>query len=587
MVPIILVSTSCSDFLDHDLYTPSTDGFFKSEPAIKDGVTGVYQCLYLDHYSFGYRVSNFITLDKFTALSLERDLDTTIGAGPGLSAKHAYVLRWWQTWYQLIARANTVLYGYSKDYTGEPTPNIKQYLAEARVLRALGYYYLIMTYGDVPFFDKPVTSKEFNVNRTPKETIMEFILQEMDQVAPDLQWTAGERGRIDKSVVYGLKARAALFAGSMNYGGKGEHYFEVAADAAYQVIGKRKLAEKFDDLFITTGQQKGDVRSELLLELMFSTEGNQRATYHGFAQVSRFYGQTTSHPSLLLSDTYECIDGKRIDESNLYDPRFPQRNRDPRFRSTFWMHGDTVTGNTTGLPSGRIKFILNAYDRTTKQYDYKEGEWNETTNMDIDSNDAWTSFAKRGCGLIWKKFSADTIEAIGNSTVHFPVMRYAEILLTYAEAKIELNRMSDDGGLTYQCINELRNRAGMPDISADRIGNQNKMRQLVRRERKVELIHEGLHFADMRRWGIGDIENDSPSYGIPINRYSNLSSNDVPYFKKTERHDLNDIASYDAYKSKLAVRDESRRWEAKYALWPIPQDELYVAPNLGQNELWK
>ena len=126
----------------------------------------------------------------------------------------------------------------------------------------------------------------------------------------------------------------------------------------------------------------------------------------------------------------------------------------------------------------------------------------------------------------------------------------------------------------------------MPDVSADRIGNQDKMRQLVRRERKVEFALEGLHLFDMRRWGIGDIENDKPSYGLPLPtvRYEGMSATDIPNFKTSARHDLNDIPNYDAYKSKLKVRDVNRYWEKKFELWPSPQQERNRNPNIAQNE---
>jgi hypothetical protein len=112
------------------------------------------------------------------------------------------------------------------------------------------------------------------------------------------------------------------------------------------------------------------------------------------------------------------------------------------------------------------------------------------------------------------------------------------------------------------------------------------MRQLVRRERKVEFALEGLFFVDMRRWGIGDLVNGQPSYGLPLPaiRYEGLSATDIPNFKKTERHDLNDIANYDAYKSKLRVRDANRHWDKAFELWPIPSLERSRNPNLTQNE---
>jgi hypothetical protein len=250
------------------------------------------------------------------------------------------------------------------------------------------------------------------------------------------------------------------------------------------------------------------------------------------------------------------------------------------------MHRDTVTGNTSGTPNGRIKLILNAYegaDRTTQQFNYSLGIWETVSNRDFTDGSAWTSFANRGVGYMWRKFSNDTVEDIQSSSIHFPIIRYAEVLLTYAEAKIELGELNDS---VYRAINLVRRRAQMPDVSADRIGDVNKMRQLVRRERKVELMLEGLHLADMHRWGIGDLENDGPSYGMPredAGGYAGLQPGEIPDFRKSERYDLNDIASYDHYKDKLKVRDVNRYWDSRFELWPVPQSERNVDWKLAQN----
>lgn len=310
-----------------------------------------------------------------------------------------------------------------------------------------------------------------------------------------MPWIATERGRVDKAVAYGLKAKAALLGGSLDYRGKGADYFRLSAEAAQQVIGQRSLAQNFDDLFNITGQAKADVRNEMLWELMYSDQGTRKTHMVAFGQVSRNTGQTGRHPSMLLADTYECIDGKRIDESPLYDPRNPQKNRDPRFHSTLWMHGDTVTLNNGSL----VRQVINAYDIETQFYNFSDNSWYSANNADINSSAAWASFCNAGVGYIWAKFSNETAENISAQTCNIPIMRYAEVLLTYAEAKIELNELDNT---VYDAINQVRNRAGMPDVSADRIGNQDKMRQLVRRERKVEFALEGLHHIDMRRWGI-------------------------------------------------------------------------------------
>ncbi len=580
---------SCTDFLDKDPNDYTSAGFYQSEAAVKQGVSGIYNALYIN---LAYNLPFSVMLDHWTGLAMERAENTTIGAGGALNPDNASIRDWWSRLYIIVARANSVLKG-SEPYLDILKGNSKQYLAEARVLRAYAYYNLISTFGDVPFFTDPVTVDQYDEEKTAKEIILDFILSEMDLAVPELPWIATERGRVDKAVAYGLKARTALLGGSLNYSGKAKEYFQTAAAAAQAVFGHRTLAKNFDDLFNITGQKKSDVRNELLFELMYSDQGSRRFHMIGFGQVSRNYGQTGRHPAGLLADTYECIDGKRIDESPLYDPKNPSKNRDPRFSSTLWMHKDTVEGNTTGTDDGKIKFILDVYNPTTQFYDFKKGTWYTGVNADINSGAAWTSFANAGLGYIWKKFSNETAEAINAQTCNVPLMRFAEILLTYAEAKIELGELDDS---VYDAINQVRNRSGMPNVSPDRIGNQEKMRQLIRRERKVELILEGLHFVDMRRWKIGDLENEGPSYGYPIalsrdeegyitsGGYQDATPDMVPNFKKSLRHDLNDIANYDAYKDKLKVRDKNRFWNDKFYLFPIPQQEIDRDKNLKQND---
>ena len=584
-----LLITSCEDYLDRQPTDYSSVGFYQTEAAVKTGVAGVYDPLYLGGTAHPYPTF----LDNYTGMCLDRAENNTIGAGGAVNPDNGAFRTWWTYMYRLIARANSVLTGVEPyRETLEGTGKTSQYLAEARVLRAYAYYNLISFFGDVPFYTEPVNLDQYKDERVDKVLILDFILKEFEEAAADLPWTATERGRVDKAVAYGLKARAALLGGSLNYGNKAAEYFGTAATAAQAVIGQRGLAANFDDLFNKTGQMKADVRNEMLFELMFSDKGSTKWHWANFGRVSRNYGQTGRHPSQLIVDTYECIDGKRIDKSPLYDPKKPFENRDPRLRSTIYMHGDTVVGNTNGTEGGKIKFVLEAYDPTTMFYNYNTGEWERRNNADINSAAAWTSFVNAGVGYLWKKWTYETVETVTNSTYNIPLLRYPEVLLSYAEAKIELNELDDS---VYDAINQVRNRSGMPDVSADRIGDQEKMRQLVRREKKVEFIDEGLHLVDMRRWQIGDLENETPSYGFPVateynaegyivaGGYDDVTPDMVPNFTKTPRHDLNDIASYDTYKDKLKVRDRNRFWEDKFYLYPIPQYERDINQNLTQN----
>lgn len=564
---------SCSDFLDKKSPAYASDGFFETEAGLKEGVTGVYSLLYFD---MNWSVPACIVLDHYTAYGLEQDQNNSIGAGGTLNPANVKIQAFWKGEYQIIARANSVLHG-AENAIDNMSTDAHQYYAEAKVLRAYAYYNLISAYGDVPFFTAPVIIGQYAAGRTDKGVIIDYLIEDLDSCAKDLPWIAAKRGRVDRSVAYGLVARMALFAGSFDVHGDGQKYFEISADAANKVIqnAQRHLAAKFGDLFNLTGQATDDTRSEALWELMYSTNGTKRLHTVGYGHMSRNFGSSVRFPSSLIADTYECIDGKRIDESPLYDPHHPTRNRDPRFNVTLAGHGDTLNyTNTDG--SNPLKMVLNIYDATTRFYP-RRNAWYSANNVDVTGTSP--SLVNNGVGYLWRKYSDETTEQLMSSSSNLMLMRYAEVLLTYAEAKIEMDDMDQS---VYDAINEVRNRAGMPSVAEEIKGNQAKMRQLVRRERKVELVLEGLLFVDVRRWGISDLLNSQPSYGPPLAtiKYEGLDDTDIPNFKTSERADMNDIANYEGYKDKLRVRDLNRYWADRFQWWPIPQLECDRDPSL-------
>lgn len=574
IIYIVTLFTSCSDFLDQSNPAYDAEGFYKTEEGLKEGVTGIYNRLNYSKLDMNWSVPACIVMDHYTAYGLEQDENKSIGAGGMLNPDNGKIQIFWQLQYEVVGRANSVISG-ARDAVGNMSSDAKQYYAEARVLRAYGYYNLISAFGDVPFFTAPVTIDQYMEGRTSKEIIIDFIINDLKDAANSLPWTSAQRGRVDKSVAYGLIARIGLFGGSFNVGNRGQEYFREAATAAGLVIGKRHLAKNFGDLFNLTGQAKSDVRDEALWELMYSTNGTKKLHTVGYGHSSRNYASSVRFPSSLIVDTYECTDGKRIDESPLYDPKNPTKNRDPRFKETLAGHGDTINYTITD-GSNPLKLILNIYDDKTRFFP-RRNAWYTAPNVDVTSTSP--TLVNNGVGYLWRKYSNETSELLMSASCNLHLMRYAEVLLSYAEAKIELNELDES---VYSAINDVRKRAGLPGVSDDRIGNQDKMRQLVRRERKVELVLEGLLFVDVRRWGIGDILNEHPSYGQPKPdiRYEGLSATDIPDFKTDSRHDLNDVPSYEAYKDKLRVRDRNRYWEPKFMWWPIPRVETDRDRNL-------
>ncbi|MDD2960703.1 MAG: RagB/SusD family nutrient uptake outer membrane protein [Muribaculaceae bacterium] len=575
LIALALTVGSCSDFLDRENPSYDAEGFYTTESGLKEGVTGIYPLLYFD---MNWAVPACIVLDHYTAYGLEQDENSSIGAGGTLNPDNGKIQTFWSGEYKIVARANSVISGASGKIE-QMSENAKQYYSEARVLRAYAYYNLVSAFGDVPFFTAPVTIDQYTVGRTSKHEILKFLIADLKDAANSLPWVATERGRVDKAVAYGLIGRIGLLGGSFDIDGKGTEYFREAADATALVIGKRNLANKFEDLFNLSGQAKSDVRNELLMELMYSSNGTKKTHTVSYGHSSRNYASSVRFPSQIIADTYECIDGLRIDESPLYNPKKPTENRDPRFNATLSGHGDTINyTNTDG--SFPLKMILNIYDEKTKFYPRRD-KWYTSANVDVTTNKP--SVVNNGIGYLWRKYANENTEQLMTQTCNIILMRYAEVLLTYAEAKIELNELDES---VYNAINLVRKRAEMPVVADSKKGNQQKMRQLVRRERKVELVLEGLLFVDVRRWGIGDMLNDGPTYGqpLPTIKYEGLEATDIPNFKLDDRHDLNDIPSYEAYKEKLRVRDKNRFWAPRFMWWPIPRLETDRDPNLTNPE---
>jgi hypothetical protein len=196
------------------------------------------------------------------------------------------------------------------------------------------------------------------------------------------------------------------------------------------------------------------------------------------------------------------IDGKRFNESLLYDPANPWENRDSRFEGTFFYPGTVFGGHTLT----ENNFSLNGAEKSIKIASRK---WKiETTDDSFASNE-----------------SADMI-----------LMRYADVLLMYAEA---VNETSGPTTEVYKAVNKIRDRALMPDFSAGM--SQDLMRDEIKHERKIEFFMEGTRYFDLLRWRDAEIV-------IPL------------------------------------VKDEARVFDPrKHYLWPIPQFAIDQSPGLTQN----
>lgn len=179
-----------------------------------------------------------------------------------------------------------------------------------------------------------------------------------------------------------------------------------------------------------------------------------------------------------------------------------------------------------------------------------------------------------GVGYVRRKFNDSTLYPWESKLGH-PLMRYAEILLTYAEAKVELGEVDAS---VLNAINTVRARAGQPNVSTS---NVDQLREIIRRERVVEFAGEGLRLIDLRRWGIYGTANSIPVVGAA------LDPTDPP---PTPTFNTDGIPEYSAASilKRINTRNQTRTNEKpKYKLWPIPQGEIDKNKNIDQNPDWQ
>lgn len=550
----IIILSGCEKFLERaPLDSPATGSFFKNENEIDAGLMAIYRSVNWDFGLVPYQSAT----DAWADLAILRAND--LGEGT-FDTYNSHPASLWQDAYLTIQRANTMLDGMQAAKADIPEAAFNRMEAEAKVLRAWSYHYLAFMFGDVPLITEPLSVTEFyDRTQASKAEIINFIYSELDAAAENLNWQPAERGRVSKAVALGVKARTALY----------NKDYDIAASAAKQVIDNAglNLNANYGDLFTRSGQKPND-GGEIMFEILYTDAETSSRTNLPLGNASRAAGgQSGRFPNQRLVDVFEATDGKRIDESAVYDPKKPRENRDLRLKYTVALPGDTVSMNL-------VTFVYDIYDDQTSFLN-PDGTWSVKYNADFDN-----AFgpAKSAVGYLWTKYTM-TDENAFQSRVSFILMRYAEILLTYAEATIEGDKIDQS---TIDAINEVRQRAKQPVVPTAIHNDKRELQELIRRERTAEFAVEGFRWFDIRRWGIAELVMPGKVLGIAKNP---AAMPPIPNFKKSEIHDLNSIPDYSG-QEELRYSRETRFWSPKLMLLPVPQGEIDINPNLVQNPNW-
>ncbi len=529
------LSSCTKDFLNRvpsDQLSSAT--FFTQPKDLIYAVNGVYHALGYNTWGMDQGWSTgFLERENVTDNAVDNhSWDPLYQMALGTSdAYDTYATSEWKTKWQGIQRANRILENAHKIKGMDPTLE-KRLLAETRFLRAYYFFDLAYLYGDIPYITHSITpTQAIGMKRTPVKQVLDSVENELALAAKDLplSYPSSDVGRITKGAALAMEARVLLY----------DQKWDAAAKAAKAVMDLHQysLYPDYKKLFSYAGMEN----QEIIFDLQEMPDKQWNFTLQNFGPNS-CYGWSVSTPTQNLVDAYECTDGLPINKSPLYDPHHPYKNRDPRLAYTIlypghpWLNGVYNTIPGASYPG---KKIVPGDDMT----DGTSGQWNKTFT-----------------GYNWLKYMDNAKDYydgnMWNGSLQLILIRYAEVLLTYAEAKIEANEIDQS---VVDAINKVRERVGMPDV---KIGSQSDMREIVRRERRVEFAFEGLRLMDIRRWHIAD----KVMNGIPgVLHYKNglPDPNGKPIGILPARH-FNPDRDY---------------------LWPIPQSEIDVS-HIKQNPGW-
>lgn len=436
----------------------------------------------------------------------------------------------WGHYYGLIRKANVAIENLDRLEDQELATRLE---GEVYFLRGMMYHELLRLFGfrseggdptGVPIVSTSLgLEDDLQIPRSTYKEVVDFIISDLDAAAGILPGK-GEiaAGRATSGAAKAFKGRVLLYA----------ERWQESAIASKGVIdnGNYSLFPDYRTLFLTKNND------EIIFAKKFqypdkhhqsNAGGTQGAGWDVYNTPASFRGTSDGGwggnlPTQNFVDSYDMIDGKSQDESTMYDPQDPWANLDPRFEATVVHNGATFRGREVELFEGGMdKPFINT-------------------------------------GYFLRKFhDEDLVIYSQSSDQDWIFMRYAEVLLNYAEAQ---NEASGPDGTVYDAVNIIRNRAGMPDLPTGL--SQDQMRAEIRNERRIELAFEEHRFFDIRRWRIAEDLLNGPLLGMKITKKEDGS---LIYEK---------------------VDFEDRNFPYKLHVLPIPQGEIDKNPAAEQILGW-
>lgn len=376
-----------------------------------------------------------------------------------------------------------------------------------------------------------------------------------------------EKGRVSREAANAFLSRAALYEASWqkfhnNNTEKANHFYDIAINAAKEVLGKFDLfynstlgTESYRYMFILEDEKcnPAGVTKSANTEFIFSRCYNAENPIKKNITKETFANAQIA--SRKFADMFLCQDGLPIDISEIFDSSNASMDSE-------WANRDNRMSNILMKPHGVF--------------------WNNEANTcrtswdDNDRTHAATTDYKPGSGstgYYTHKYAAERLVTSEYESYDYPIIRYAEVLLNYAEALYERDGRIADEDLALS-INKTRKRVNpnMPDLTNKFVtDNGLDMRTEIRRERTIELFNEGFRIDDLKRWKTAEVEMPMDICGITLSgEYAReWTLNTLPLNSKGQ-----------------VVYESGRQFKQKHYLYPLPSDQIQLNPNLGQNPEW-
>ena len=593
--------TACADLDLNPLSEGASENWYRDETEIEMALNDLWRPDF-------FPIDNIIWDDDL----LMRDGSNVITMGT-ITSQWGDASTRWTSLYKAIARATKVVEALEGGAaSGISESKVNQYKGEAYFMIGFAYAELATYYGDCVLNNGMTLEEAYVATRKPKSDVLAYAYDCFDKAVGFLPNSHIGQQRPTKGAALGFKARFALC----------NQDWQTAATTAEQCmnLGVYRLHDNFLELF----------KADSSPELMFYFQGNlsQKKGYGLFERVQNYIlrkvtGFANSSPSLELFCSYTCTDGLPIDKSPLYNPKDPFENRDPRLAMTIQPFKTKYSADYAAYEQSKIDgtFPQKYPDYISLGYEYNPSPYANRVyevssgNMVLSNDSKASNQHSAYNGLMLRKFIKDSWKDYnlygGTSDNCYPYLRYAEVLMTYIEAKNELGQCTQAD--LDKSINLVRERAysgtgiAYPQVT---IASQAELRKIIRMDRRSEFAFEGIRYRDLLRWRIAEKSHNKSMYYLDrswsgsanwngvTGSESNITLSDgfltmlknwddgnfpiggIPAIDEDGLPNLAPMedAGYITTFYKMSF-DASKNY-----LWPIPANDILLNDNLTQND---